>query len=209
MKERIRTLLVGIALISLLLLAAGDVLAKRHAKKGPIFFSGNTYADFAVFADWGEYMCPGGESSGLPYGPPMAGGTLAPCSPGSNFHMRDREMVFNVEDIQPTEVAPLVEGLQTLLVNWNWRYEAASADETEHLYSGPMWGTFKVVLDDGTWEGTMTGNWDGVNRTANWNFVGHGNGGDINGMQIKIEFAGGAWGGPIQGRILRPGSDLE
>ena len=213
MKDRIRTLLIGIALISLFLLATGDVLAKK-AKNNSTLFTGESsaYPDpFSFVFGWGEYTCPGGEASVYPYGPYFSGGTLTPCSAGSNFHMRDREMVFQILVPDP-EKAPLVEGIMTMLVNWNWRYESETTypgGNKAFLYSGPMWGTFKVDLETGegaTWEGTMTGNWDGENNIATWSMVGHGNGGDIDGMQIKTEFVGGVFGGDIQGRILRPGS---
>jgi hypothetical protein len=206
MKNRIRNFLVGTAVIAVLLLAAGDGLAKRDkGNPNAILFSGEMNANWNVIADAGEYTCPSGEASGLPYGP-GPGRTLAPCSAGSNFHMRDREMVFDFVNLVPPEASPLVEGQVTLLVNWNWQFESALTD-SNYLYSGPMWATFELVLADGTtWEGTATGYWDGENSAATWSMVGHGNGGDIDGMQIKAEFVGDAWGGQIQGRILSPGS---
>jgi hypothetical protein len=93
--------------------------------------------------------------------------------------------------------------------DWNWRY--MDTVDGHYQYSGPMWGTFTLDVDSGgTWEGSWTGHWDGTGDTAEsttLSFVGHGEGGDIDGMQIKMEARADScrpryWGGSNEIGIL-------
>jgi hypothetical protein len=68
----------------------------------------------------------------------------------------------------------------TVESNANWDAE----------FTGPIWGTFSIVLDDdlGTWDGTFQGK-----RTLEdqqWvtllHATGHGSGGAIDGMQLRL-----------------------
>jgi hypothetical protein len=96
-----------------------------------------------------------------------------------------------------------------MVVNWNWRYMGTvDGFFLQHLYSGPMWGTFILNVADGSaptgevWEGSFTGDWDSDAGVGTFRMVGHGNGGDIDGLQVKFDFLGPVWGGEIHGRIL-------
>lgn len=193
MKSQTKISLFSIVLIFLLVLASGNLLAQKKA----IFFEGISEIDFNA-GTCGDYTCPGGEPNNLCYGVQ----TFMPCY--SNFHMRDREMVFNQTTLNEA-AQTLFDGIMTMVVNWNWRVDEILQYQIK--YSGPMWATFTIeLLDGGTWEGTATGDWDGPSGIGTWDFVGHGTGGAVEGMQLKMSSSG-LFGFPndVQGRILRPG----
>lgn len=196
MNNRTKLLLFSTILVFLLVLAGGNLLAQKKA----IFFQGESV--FIGLPDCGVYTCPGGEPNTACYGID----TLMPCY--SNFHMRDRVMVFD-QSTEDMDVKLLFEGITTMIVNWNWRVDEIwdASSPPMIIYSGPMWATFTTVLDaGGTWEGTATGYWDGLGFTGTWDFVGHGTGGAVDGMQLKMTSSGGAFTpNDAQGRILRPG----
>jgi hypothetical protein len=54
---------------------------------------------------------------------------------------------------------------------------------------GPCWGTFQGAALDGTWEGTWNGKLDFVLFGGELSFVGHGTGGAVEGLHMKLEAA--------------------
>jgi len=64
-------------------------------------------------------------------------------------------------------------------VNWNFVW----MDEPVYV-SGPMWGTFELTNEGGSWEGSWTGLRD-ENGFSYYHFVGHGVGG-YDGLQLRM-----------------------
>jgi hypothetical protein len=62
--------------------------------------------------------------------------------PGGNVHIRGMVIGFLEESSDPR-----ASGTNTVVMNANWDSD----------WTGPMWGTFLVVNEYGTWEGTYTG----------------------------------------------------
>jgi hypothetical protein len=54
---------------------------------------------------------------------------------------------------------------------------------------GPCWGTFQGTALGGTWEGTWNGKLDFVHFGGELRFVGHGSGGGVEGLHLKLEAA--------------------
>ena len=199
MNDRMRLFFMVPVLALLLLPATGEL----RAQKNSTFFEGVMFASGPSFlVDCGSFSCPGGQPTAGCYGPPP--NSLTPCSEGSNFHQRDREHLYVISTDDPR-----VTGTISLLVNWNWRYmEAREQPFPQFVYTGPMWGTFTINVADengnptgDVWEGTFTGDWDGLEGLGTFDMVGHGNGGSIDGLKIKFDFSGPVWGGDINGRI--------
>lgn len=69
--------------------------------------------------------------------------------PNGNEHARGMVLLF--EDVVETGDAR-IGGMNTVVVNYNFRPVPGPGE-----WAGPMWGTIRVVNDDGYWEGTYTG----------------------------------------------------
>lgn len=52
---------------------------------------------------------------------------------------------------------------------------------------GACWGTFAGTASGGTWEGTWTGNLDFVLFGGELHFIGHGTGGGVEGLHLKLD----------------------
>lgn len=141
----------------------------------------------------GTFTCPGGDYTGDP---------TQPCPDGSNVHLRGNKRLARLATSDPR-----MTGWNTVEVNANW-----DADFTGH-----MWGTFSIELDNdlGFWEGTFQGK--RTREGDQWllviNGTGHGTGGAVEGMQVKlvdqIETLYPVLGpviGNVTGRILDPHS---
>jgi len=55
--------------------------------------------------------------------------------------------------------------------------------------TGPCWGTFEGDALGGKWEGTLNGKLDFTRFGGYLNFVGHGSGGGVEGLHMKLEAA--------------------
>jgi hypothetical protein len=64
------------------------------------------------------------------------------------------------------------------------------------VWEGPCWGTFEAEWLGGTWAGTFSGTLDFIGFAGDLKLVGHGTGGEIDGMQMKIEAECGPTGDP-------------
>ena len=114
--------------------------------------------------------------------------------PGGNWHVRD--MVGQYQQVMPGSDSRC-NGLNTVTTNANW----------DAYGVGPSWGTFHVVLEDGSpggWDGTWTGMSYADGRTS-IRVVGHGYG-DLAGQHVfvDIEFPAMFAPGTASGYILDP-----
>ncbi len=113
----------------------------------------------------GQVMCPGNTPTGNP---------MLPCPQGSRIVSRGTLLLIRTESDNPA-----LTGWLTLEHNANFAPD----------YSGPVWGKFSIQLDaGGSWEGT----WNGIRTKTGdslWvvhlRIVGHGLGGNVDGMQVK------------------------
>jgi hypothetical protein len=117
-----------------------------------------------------QVRCIGGELTDLP---------LPQCSEGAQ-RVFGRSEVQIWAPVNPSEsVASLLNGPITFVVNCNMNAN----------YRGPCWGTFEWdVSPVGIWEGTWTAPvMDLMTYESQISLVGHGIGGDIEGMQLKLD----------------------
>jgi hypothetical protein len=108
-----------------------------------------------------------------------ATGSFPPCTPGTHVtlwrNFAGRVVFVGVAG----EAAEYVTGV------WQVR---GSCNLDENL-SGPCWGAFQGTALDGMWEGTWNGNLDFAVFGGYLNFVGHGSGGSLDGLHLKLEAA--------------------
>jgi len=114
--------------------------------------------------------------------------------PGGNWHVRG--MVALYQQVMPGS-DPRCNGLNTVVTNADW----------DAYGVGPSWGTFHVVLAEGSpdgWDGTWTGI-SYADGTTSIHVVGHGYG-DLEGEHVfvDIEFPGMFMPGVASGYILDP-----
>lgn len=159
-------------------LAVGAVLvatAVQAANPNARLATGNLYIGLL---DPGRVTCIGGE--------PTPPGTFPLCTPETKRVVwRDHVGVMSMDAVSGP-AAPWVPPVIQSLGNCN----------LDRLWDGPCWGTFEAEWLGGTWAGTYSGSLDFVGFAGNLKFVGHGNGGEIDGMQIFIEAACGPTGDP-------------
>jgi hypothetical protein len=75
---------------------------------------------------------------------------------------------------------PRIDGADGLFtINWNFTFEPEPV-----WFSGPMWGTFVITNNGGTWHGSWTGVRE-ENGDSFFHFVGRGSGG-YEGMQLRM-----------------------
>jgi len=132
---------------------------------------------FIGLLDIGELTCIGGEPV------PDA---FPPCTPDTRHviwrHHTGILMMANLTG----EAAPFVPATVQTDGNCN----------LSEVWEGPCWGTFEAVWLGGTWAGTYSGTLDFIGFAGDLKFVGHGTGGEIDGMQMKIEAESGPTGDP-------------
>ena len=141
----------------------------------------------------GTLTCPGHDPTGNP---------MQPCPEGSNIHIRGNKRIARLDSSDPR-----VNGWNTVESNLNWDAE----------FTGPVWGTFSLQLDaGGAWDGSFRGSRrrEGGQWITLINGVGHGTGGAVEGMQIRlvdrvVTFAPQPLAniGSVEGRILDPHSN--
>jgi hypothetical protein len=139
----------------------------------------------------GTVSCLGGE----PAAPPLL------CTPGTNqIHLRGRvesAVYLNVAG----EAAALIDGTNTIVVNCN----------LDATLRGHCWGTFvwQIPARGGEWEGTWGGPVDLIHYVGSYVAVGHGTGGELEGLQLKVDTVapGGTPLANLTARILFPGAE--
>jgi hypothetical protein len=95
--------------------------------------------------------------------------------PDGRYHLRGgvSETLWEATDSR-------IDGAVSLFtINWNFTFEPEPV-----WFSGPMWGTFVITNDGGTWEGSFTGVRE-ENGDSFFHYVGHGSGG-YEGMQLRM-----------------------
>ncbi len=142
----------------------------------------------------GSVMCPGGQPTGdWPLGPP--------CPAGTPFHIRGLAFAYTEQSSDPRMAGDAV-----VVVNANWDGFSQFGPG-----SGPMWGTFRLVIagGGGVWEGTWVGDRivreDGAYSSIHG--VLHGSEGGVAGMkaEMEVEYTPASPLGVTSGRILVPG----
>lgn len=89
--------------------------------------------------------------------------------PGGNTHIRDFVVRYN-----RTSSEPRVNGPVRFVMNFN----------LDANLSGRIWGTARLEVGGGAWEGTFQGTTNRLTGIAHYKSVWHGSG-DLSGMQIK------------------------
>jgi len=105
----------------------------------------------------------------------------ADTDPGEEFFPDNRYHLRGAASITIWEATDsrLDGGDGMFTINWNFAF----APEPVYFY-GPMWGTFVITTDDGTWEGTWTGVRE-ENGDSFFHYVGRGSGG-YEGLQLRM-----------------------
>jgi hypothetical protein len=140
-------------------------------------------------SDPGTATCVGGTPTGW----------FPPCTPGTHVSIWRRFVGPVVFDTVTGDAAPYFTGAWTIRGSCNLK---------ENLV-GPCWGTFAGDALDGKWEGTWNGKLDFTSFGGELSFAGHGTGGSVDGLQMRMEAASG--GGseyapmPFTARVFKVG----
>lgn len=125
---------------------------------------------FIGLSEPGTANCVGGTPSGL---------FFPPCSPGTKVTIWRNFVGLLPFGNVTGEAARFFSGA------WVSR---GSCNLDENL-AGPCWGTFEGDALDGKWEGTWNGKLDFSRFGGNLSLVGHGSGGSVEGLQMRMEAA--------------------
>jgi hypothetical protein len=101
------------------------------------------------------------------------------CMPGTKrTHVRGQIVSAIYVNLQG-EAAELINGTNTITANCNF----------DQSLKGPCWGTFSWLVPGagGQWDGTWNGQFDLLNNTSSYSAVAQGSGGDLDGLQLKVE----------------------
>jgi hypothetical protein len=118
----------------------------------------------------GTITCVGGQPTSLPF--PW-------CSPETKkIRVREAIRFFDYQELAGP-AAPLFAGTPRYVFNCNW----------DQNYKGPCWGTFEWQIDTkgGKWEGNFAAEIDLLKGFVKGTVVGHGNGGDLDGLKMKYD----------------------
>ena len=130
-----------------------------------------------IYATGKEVGAPGGSNGtvtcigGVPMGPF--------CSPGTQrILIRGAIRFLNYQELAGP-AAPMFAGTSKFVLNCNW----------DQNYQGPCWGTFEwpIATMGGKWEGNFSGEVDLLKAYVNASAIGHGDGGDLDGLQMKYD----------------------
>jgi hypothetical protein len=171
-----------------LVLVSAAILVAAHSTAAADRFKMATGEEVIIgLVDPGTVTCIGGEAAA----PPML------CTPGTKrIHLRN--MVETASYIALAgEAAPLIDGTNTIVVNCN----------LDASLQGHCWGTFGLAVpaQGGAWEGAWSGQFDLANRLSSYTATGHGSGGTLEGLQIKVDAVNAGGNPSIVARILVPG----
>jgi hypothetical protein len=120
----------------------------------------------------GEVKCAGGVPTGQHF-------PNRECSPETNRTLVRGEVDSTIlTDVTGTAAAMLSGGTNRIVVNCN----------LDRNLKGECWGTFELTVPgQGKWEGSWNGPIDLVNFIGSFSFVGHGSGGQLDGLQMKYD----------------------
>ena len=123
---------------------------------------------FITLADPGGTMCIGGQPSGVAW---------PPCSPDTKqIVWRDFTAPLYLVNVTGSAAAQVAGTIQ-----------ARGNCNLDGSYEGSCWGTFELTALSGTWDGSWSGTLGIMAGAADLNFVGHGSGGDLEGLHLKLE----------------------
>ncbi len=124
----------------------------------------------------GTIICINGEFTGDIY---------APCTEGTTrVHIKDQIVEMSYFSVLPNKNGPLFDGLNRLTVDCN----------LDALLCGKCWGKFEwPVSAGGTWEGVIHAEHDFSNWEWKLDLVGTGNGGALEGLQLKYSSFAPPW----------------
>jgi len=159
-----------ITLIALLSIGVGPLLLCDGARagNGPKFLYSAGQEVTVNVIDPGTATCIGGEATGDPY---------YPCE-GSHRIMIRHQVVEAVVFAATGDATPLLAGIDTVTID-------CSLDGN---LVGTCWGTFEwQVDDDSLWAGTLNGSFDFSTFAFDYQMVGNGFGGIVDGMQLHYD----------------------
>jgi len=122
---------------------------------------------FLWLGDPGTAKCVHGEPTGY----------FPPCTPGTR--------VTTWRNFTGPVAFGTVDGEAATFIYGVW--EIRGSCNLDKNLAGPCWGTFEGEALDGVWEGTWNGNLDFMNFGGDMSFVGHGSGGDVEGLHLKLD----------------------
>jgi hypothetical protein len=164
---RMRSFSVLLSALLATFLAGGTAIAGEHSK----FLLASGYEITFNVVDPGTATCIGGVATGNPYDP---------CA-GSRRVLLKHQVVETMLFSPPAPVGPavpLLAGVNTLTVD-------CSLDGN---LKGSCWGTFEWNVDDESmWGGVVSGTFDYSDLTLDYQMVGRGFGGAVDGMQLHYD----------------------
>jgi hypothetical protein len=113
-------------------------------------------------------------------------GYFPPCSPNTKMSLWRNFTGPVLFDNVTGGAAPFISGA--------WEIRGSCNLDKDLL--GPCWGTFEGNALDGKWEGTWNGKLDFAGFGGDMSFVGHGTGGVVDGLHMKMEAVAEGTGDP-------------
>jgi hypothetical protein len=154
------------ALTILIMAGANFVSAADKGSSKLLMATGQLYQE--TYLDPGRVKCIGG----------IFDPTTGWCSPGTQWTLtRDTRSLWGYGDVSGS-AAPMFQGPLNSVTSCN-------LDEN---LRGECWGTFEWdILAGGKWKGIWVGKFDLLNYIGAYSAVGHGHGGAIDGLQMKLD----------------------
>lgn len=156
--------------ILLAVLAAMLLSTSTVAKDNPNFLIATGKETTVGLAEPGKTTCIGGQTLG-----PLA------CGPGTQrVVVRDMVVLSVLHDVAGAGAAYLEGGTNQFTVNCN----------LDGDYQGHCWGTFEITIPGkgGSWEGSWGGTFDFAGNSEHLQAIGHGTGGDLDGLQLNYDY---------------------
>lgn len=129
---------------------------------------------FPISIESGTTKCAGGQPTGLPF-------PAAPCTPETKHIITrgETQVWVPAPGSLSGPAASLFDGPITFTVNCTLNAS----------YRGPCWGTVEwdVPALAGTWVGSWNGSFDLITFETSISGVGHGTGGQLDGLQMKLD----------------------
>jgi hypothetical protein len=153
----------------LLVLLPGGIFAQTASK---VLVATGTDVITSVVSP-GTIACIGGTPGTNPQGPP--------CSPGTTrFLMSYRNALGSHEQVSGS-AASLIQGTYNIVTHCNM----------DGNYYGHCWGHFVLTVPgaEGHWEGSWSGVFDIATNNLSYSGTAYGNGGKLEGLQLRIEWA--------------------
>jgi hypothetical protein len=164
---RTRLICASLTVLVAAFVAGGKAVAAEHPK---FLLASGDEITFNVI-DPGTATCIGGEATGNPFNPCV----------GSRRVLLKHQVVQTMLFSPPAPdgpAVPLLAGVNTITID-------CSLDGS---LKGSCWGTFDWKVDDeATWDGVVSGSFDFSDLSLDYQLVGRGFGGTIDGMQLQYE----------------------